>query len=282
MFNLTVDLFNGIFVPELIIFFKTFNILRLLPEMDSLTIATFILAFATIALALMNYLSIKDSNKNIKISKENLIEQHLLREMEQLIKPLYENRKEFEYLEQIHAYSRSEAIDYWKKREADKYLAAKDLRLSMEEYLAIDNELYKKYKYIVDKIWAIFDKDQNERTRIVEQEMRASGNLFRPPNSPSDKYEELKNFLFSGIGGRYSHNLPRSSERSSWLEKVDELITKLEPDSEILLCVKEIKDLVEDDINLKAKREGFIKKVETRYSELEEKIDNIHESLDKT
>jgi hypothetical protein len=93
--------------------------------------------------------------------------------------------------------------------------------------------------------------------------------------------KKLKNFLFPGIGGRYNSHLPRSNEKSSWLEKVDELITKLEPDSEILGYVKEIRVLVEDDKNLKAKREALIKMIETRYLELEEKIDNIHESLDK-
>ena len=279
MYKLMIDLLSGIPIIELIIFLKSFYVLMVLPEMDSLTFATFILAFATIALALMTYLLSKDSTKNIKLSKENLVEQHLLREMEQLIKPLYKERKNFEDLEVTHAYHRPKAILFWKKRETDKYLAPNDLRHLIEEYLIFDNELYNKYNAIFNKIWVIVDSDEIERIR--DHEMHAPDDLFQPYIPPSVKYEELKKFLNVGLIGSSHSHLPLSDERISWLEKVDELITKLEPGSEILSCVNEIKVLVENDIILKAKREALIDKIEARYRELERKIDNIHESLDR-
>lgn len=272
-------LIDGLFTWILLIglVYNVFNlyILSILPKIDSLTFATLILAIATIALAWENHRLSKDSSKNIKISKDNLVEQHLLKEMEQLIKPLYENRKNFENLEFIHAYTKSDVVSFWKKRESDKYLATKDLRQAIEAYLKINNDYNEKYTNINTNITKIFDKDYCDRMsnvkRISPLEMQIQPN----------KYAELKDFLYPGVGGRYSSHLPHSSEKDPWLQKIDEFIKKVEPDSEIYRCIEKLRSLVENDKALKDKRENLVKIIEKRYGELEEKIDKLHDSLDK-
>jgi hypothetical protein len=250
-------IFAAIISFALLLFYVIYHNFLILPEIDSLTWATLILAIATIVLAFMTYLLAKDSSKNIKLSKENLIGQHLLREMDQLIKPLYENRNNFEELESCHEVTPNKE-SFWKKRESDKYLAPKDLRHLIEEYLGIDKEMYKRMVDINNDIWEILDHSPH-----------------------ADKYRDLKSSIYSEGTSRYNFHLVGSAERGFWLEHVNELIANLEPDSKIFEYVTQLKDLVESDKDLTEKRKKLIEMVEARYKELEYMIDNIRASLEE-
>lgn len=244
--------------------------LPLFPDISEIARILDPISIATVLLAVATFLMADDSSKNIEISKNNLIGQYLIKEMEELIKPLYENRKNFESLEYVYAYDLLAAIDFWKKREADKYLASKGLRKLIEEYMIINNEKYEEFKSINKKFWIVYYK---ERERCQQ-----AASVYGPA---ANKYEKLKDFIYVELNIiNPDHHLPRSSERDSWLQKIDELVKELEPDNEIRRYIEELKYLVNDDTS-KNKREALVKMVETRYEELERKIDEIHESLDR-
>ena len=73
-------------------------------------------AAATFALALATFALVRDSSKNIEVSKNSLIKEDLTREMEQLIKPLYKNRDRFEDYESAYVFS-SSTDNFWKEIE---------------------------------------------------------------------------------------------------------------------------------------------------------------------
>ncbi|MFA6371917.1 MAG: hypothetical protein WCW68_04770 [Methanothrix sp.] len=73
---------------------------------DFTTAATIALAFSTIIMA-------SDSRNNIRLSKNTVLEEHLIREMQGLIKLLYTRRDEYEYLERAPNELRQEQNFEW-------------------------------------------------------------------------------------------------------------------------------------------------------------------------
>ncbi|HOE46751.1 hypothetical protein [Methanothrix soehngenii] len=144
-----IQLTSGI-IPELsAIWTKTMKIINI---NHGVTILTLALVLITIYYAWQTRILAKDSSHNVEILKNNLTEQHLIKEMDELIKPLYENRNEFEGLEYVHAFNSYDAKKFWKKIESAKYLAPKKLRNLIENYLTINDEWWCEYKKIKDCI----------------------------------------------------------------------------------------------------------------------------------
>jgi hypothetical protein len=225
----------------------SFVIVLVVSSKDFTAAATIALAFATFGLA-------KDSSKNIEISKNNLAEERLRREMDKLIKPLYENRNEFEGLEYVHAYNDFDAINFWKRIEADKYLANKDLRELIEYYLKLNADWYKNFKATRDKIKDAYWGDQV--------------NLSNPYARSSELMDRI----------RY---LPRNDLKEEQLNYINELLKKIDSEHEIIKYLNEYKSLIEKDTELEPIRLKLLNSVINRYQKLEEKIDEIHETLEK-
>ena len=231
------------FAPHLYAKVKDINSTQSFMEIfDPVAIATILLAAATFAL-------VKDSSKNIEISKNNLLEEHLVKEMEKLIKPLYKNRDELEYYELVHAFAYKEAQDFLSDIEANKYLAHKELRILIESYLKINREEYDKYTNIKGKVWqAYFDGEAKNGIEIYRD------------------FERLP------TGDKYEHIL--------YYEMIVEKFTK--PGSDLRKSIQEFIKLIKEDTNLKSERSNLQDKVIDRYNELEKKIEEIRDALEKS
>jgi len=202
-------------------------------------------AAATIALAFATFTLARDSSKNIEISKNNLIKEHLTREMKQLIIPMYKNRDLFEYNESHHVGDLSRDT-FWNDIDNNRYLAAEDLRESIELYLRTIEELYQKPQSIRENIRSAYQKEK-------------------------DHIQVDLDTILNKIG-----SFPRKDERCEELKKISE---KLDRESEVLLYVKEYIDIVENN-NLEDRRSKLRNKVISRYEELEKKMDEIRKSLE--
>lgn len=255
---LIVSLFTWLPLIGLISHILSFYILSLLPTMDLdyLTLATFTLAIATFLLVWENHRLSKDSSKNIEVSKNNLVEQHLVKEMEHIIKPLYERRDNFEDLEYRYLAHTSDVDNVWKRVETDKYLASKDIRHNIESYLkaaVVENE---KFKAVTQKIWHALQEEKNDI-----------------PERVGDKHRDSFCFDF----GQHMQSCCLTFRRND--EQADNLIGILKSESKLRNYLIEYTDLIKSN-NLALMRAELRDKIINRYTELEEKIDAIQESLD--
>jgi hypothetical protein len=245
---------------------ESLEITAFLEIFDPVAIATIILAAATFALA-------KDSGKNIEISKNNLLEEHLAREMEELIKPIYMKRDHLESLEYVHIPYYNETIsferwteesdDFWKLLEADRYLAPKDLREIIRDYSQANKEWHKKRGELANKIRDALTKE-NKRELCEE--------------APTDRYLRITPGYFDY---RFI-NLPPSDNKAERKEKIKVLTDRLEPNSDSSNIIKEFVKLIDEDTVLEEKRALFKEKVTVRYEELEKMIDQIRDTLEKS
>lgn len=212
-------------------------------------IFTVILAIVTLRYVILTSRLVRDSSKNIEISKNSLIKEDLTREMEQLIKPLYNNRDKFEYFEPDYALSYSKD-SFWKEIENNKYLATKDLRESIENYLKENKELRQNLSAIENKIRGGYQKERN-----------------RLPDT----------FLVISD----SANISRSSQKDAKVPpELRDLMEKLSEESEIRSHIENYINIVENN-GFAIIRSGLRSKVIERYEKLEKKIDEIRESLER-
>jgi hypothetical protein len=177
-----------------------------------IAILTFVLVLVTIYYAWQTRILAEDSSRNVEILKNNLTEQHLIKEMEKLIKPLYKNRNEFEDLEFVHSSYSYNAKKFWKNIEADMYLGPKDLRGLIEKYLKINYEWWNKYEKIKQDI-ECFDL------------IKEKDNIILPGVVGYTQ-------IFSDINEKTKH-LPQSRFRNEQLGELDKLINKLNPECKI-------------------------------------------------
>ena len=149
--------------------------------------ATFALALATFALAI-------DSSKNIEISKNSLIKEDLTREMEQIIKPLYNNRDRFGDYEPVYALNYS-TDSFWKQTEINKYLATKDLRESIEHYLRENKELRQNLSSLENKIRGTYQKEKEMLPFDFYRIMENFVNFSKSPLNNAEFPEELRKLM---------------------------------------------------------------------------------------
>jgi len=209
-------------------------------------------ASGTILLAIATFILARDSSKNIEISKNNLSQQNLDREMEHLIKPLYRERERLEDLEYVHAFNNNDVRVFWGNIFTEKYLAPKSLRDLLDEYLKINKEW-------VDKI-----SSTREKISFAHREERKS-----IPQTTEFTY------LFD-----HFHRLPKKELRENELQNLYNLIDKLNPESKTRKCIEEFMGIIKEDTVLEAKRLELKNEVESRYKELEEMMDKIRDSLE--
>ena len=251
---------------QALIFSNSFRFTSLLEILDPVAIATILLAAATFALA-------KDSGKNIKISKDNILGEHLEREMEELVKPIYMKRNRLEYLEHVHIpyYDETisfenwteEATEFWDLLEADRYLAPKNLRDIIGSYSRANREWNKRQSELADKIRDALTRE--EKRDLCEE-------------APTDRYLRITPGYFDY---RFI-NLPPSDKKSERIERIRQLTNNLESDSDSRHLIEEFITLIEQDTELKDIRELFVERVTARYEELENMIDIIRASLERS
>jgi hypothetical protein len=231
--------------------------------LDPVAIATIILATATFAL-------VKDSSKNIEISKNNLLEDHLVREMNELIRPIYLKRDKIEYLEFVHnpyCYEtkyfqewKDEARDFWDRLENSEYLASKDLRDMIKDYSQTNKEWLNKHDGLADRIREALTIE-NKIDLCVEA----------PRDRPVLGFFDYR-FM----------NLPTSNDRAERKLKIKELTDQLDADSYSFSLIGEFVKLIDEDTVLEAKRTRFKAKVIDRYEKLERMIDESRAPLEKS
>lgn len=251
---------------QALIFSNSFRFTSLLEILDPVAIATILLAAATFALA-------KDSGKNIKISKDNILGEHLEREMEELVKPIYMKRNRLEYLEHVHIpyYDETdsfedwteEATEFWDLLEADRYLAPKNLRDIIADYSRANREWNKRCSELAEQIREALTRE-DKRDLCME--------------APRDRYLRISPGYFDY---RFI-NLPPSDEKSERIEQIRELADNLESDSNSRHLIEKFITLIEQDTELKDIRELFVERVTARYEELENMIDIIRASLERS
>jgi hypothetical protein len=244
----------------------TLEFTSLMEILDPVAIATIILALATFALA-------KDSSKNIKISKDNLLEEHFVKEMENLIKPIYMRRDQLENLEFVHIpyydgtrdFQRwtEEAREFWDLLEADKYLASNDLRDEITDYSQNNDKWHKKQKELANRI---------------EGALTREGKLDLCLGAPRDGRFDV---LSSYFDYRFI-NLPSSEDKDERKQQIKELSDQLNPNSESFNLIKDFVQLIDDDIVLKDKRTTFKDSVMDRYEKLKKEIDEIRKNLENS
>jgi hypothetical protein len=234
-------------------------------------------AAATIALAFATFVMARDSSNNIKISKNNLSGEHLIREMQDLIQPLYISKDEYEYRERVHIpyfnYEEdfreleNEAEDFWKDIDANKYLAPIDLRHLIEAYIEANSEWYDKYRENLNKLKESLKKEDRAAIRNLLQEA--------PRDERLDQASVIFDYRFM--------NLPQRNIKERRIKEIKELIgqlTQLNPESEFVKHIKDFLALIEEDTVLEAIRSDLRAKVIYRYEELETEIDKIRTSLE--
>jgi hypothetical protein len=210
-------------------------------------------ASGTILLAIATFILARDSSKNIEISKNNLAQQNLKREMEQFIKPLYQKRERLEDLEYVHSFNNNEARLFWENILADKYLAPRDLRDLIDEYLKINIEWVDKLSSMRGKISVAHKEEYKSIPQTTE---------------------------FINMFSHHFHRLPQKDFRNRELQSLNDLIEKLNLESKTRKCIEEYINIIRDDIVLEDKRLEIREKIEARYNELEEKMDKIRDSLE--
>jgi hypothetical protein len=249
-----------------------------------LFIITFVLskkdftASATITLAFATFVMVKDSSKNIEVSKNNLRGEHMIREMEDLIKPIYMKRDQLESIEYVHIpyYDetrsfetyRDDANDFWESIEANKYLAPKDLRNTIIEYLN------------TNKLWL-------EKLERLQDELReASMRIDEPRNrdilevAPRDRFLQAYPVFFDW---RFI-NLPMSNLKDGRKQKINELVDRLDPmnksEKEFSQCIQKFGILIDEDVEIERIRSALREAVIERYETLAINIDKIRECLE--
>jgi hypothetical protein len=199
-----------------------------------------------------------------------LLEDHLVKEMEKLIKPIYLKRDKFEYLEFVHNpyyYEtryfqewKEEAHDFWDRLEACEYLASKDLRNLTKDYSQTNKEWLNKHDGLVDRIREALTREN--KIDLCEEAPRDHPNL--------------------GFFDYRFMNLPTSKDRTERKQKIKELTDQLDADSYSFSLIGEFVKLIDEDTVLEAKRTIFKAKVIDRYEKLERMIDEIRETLEKS
>jgi hypothetical protein len=207
-------------------------------------------AAATFALALATFALVRDSSKNIEVSKNSLIKEDMTREMEQLIKPLYNKRDRFEYYESAYAFS-SSTDNFWKEIENNKYMATKDLRESIENYLKENREVRQNLSSIQGKIRGTYCKEKNQL--------------------PSNFLMTINNFANFASSSFINCEVP---------PELKKLLDELNEESEIRSELKKYIDLVENN-SFAITRSDLRNKVIERYEKLEKKLDEIRELLER-
>ncbi len=250
---------------QALIISNSFRFASLLEILDPVAIATILLAAATFALA-------KDSGKNIKISKDNILGEHLAREMEELVKPIYMKRNRLEYLEHVHIpyYDETisfedwteEATEFWDLLEADRYLAPKNLRDIIADYSRANREWNKKRSELANQIRDALTRE--DKRDLCEE-------------APTDRSLRITPGYFDY---RFI-NLPQSDGKSERIERIRELTNNIGSDSDSRHLIEEFITLIEQDTELEEIRKIFVEQVTARYQELENMIEKIRESLEK-
>lgn len=253
MDNIKVDQFNWMLLTVIILISLLLYALSILLKMEPLSFFTSVLAIATIALAWENHRLSRDSRKNIEISKNNLMEQHLIKEMENIIKPLYEKRDNFSDLESRYPFI-NDPYNLWKKIETNKYLANKDVRRDIELYLRTIDEMREKFRLVTDNISEAFRKEKDEIPEYI-------GDMHRDT-------------IYSG----YLQNINSSPTLREKDEQAIKIIDSLKHNSELRKYFIEYIELIKSN-NLALMRNDLRNKIINRYMELEEEIDRIEEFL---
>jgi hypothetical protein len=231
-------------------------------------------AAATIALAFATFVLARDSSNSIQLAKNSVLGEHLIQEMQGLIQLLYTRKDEYEYLERVHIpYFNVEedlrdwqdrAEDFWKDIDANKYLAPNGLRHLIEDYIKVNEEWYTKYKYFFNKMVISLEKEDHEELKDI---------LHLAPSDVSlVGFPVIFDYRFK--------NLPQKSIREERITEINELISRLNPESDFTNHVKDFLTLIKEDTVLEAKRSDLRAKVIDRYAELEMKIDKIGASLE--
>ena len=243
---------------------ENFKIASFMEIFDPVAIATILLATATFALA-------RDSGKNIEISKYSLLGDHLERDMEELIKPIYMERNRLESRELVHIpyYDEThdfmeftdEAHGFWDLLEANSYLAPKDLRDIIINYSICNEE---------------WDKKRNDLANEIHYALEIENRMDLCIEAPRDRYLPVGPVYFDY---RFI-NLPLYNEKSERKDKIQELTARLEPNSNSRHLIEKFQELIDADTQLKTIRELFKERIISRYKELEKMIDEIREALE--
>ncbi len=194
----------------------------------------------------------------------------LVREMNELIKPIYLKRDKFEYLEFVHNpyYSetryfqewKDEARDFWDRLETSEYLASKDLRDLIKDYSQTNKEWHHKHDELANGI-------KESLTRECKRDLCEE--------APKDR-------LSLGFFDYRFMNLPTSNDRAERKQKIKDLTDQLDADSYSFSLIGEFVNLIDEDTVLEAKRTIFKAKVIDRYEKLEKMIDEIRDTLEKS
>lgn len=255
-------------------------------------------AAATIALAFATFVLASDSSNSIQLSKNSVLGEHLILEMQGLIQLLYTRKDEYEYLERVHIpYFNVEedlrewqdrAENFWEDIDANKYLAPNGLRHLIEEYINVNEEWYNKYSDAIDKMVLSLGKAEEETLKNILQLAPNDVPLVETPAIFDDRFKNLPQHAirdrrlvgFPVILDYRFKNLPQKSIKEERIKEINELISQLDPKSDFTKHVKEFLTLIHEDTVLEAKRSNLRAKVIDRYAELERKIDKIGASLE--
>lgn len=255
-------------------------------------------AAATIALAFATFVLASDSSNSIQLSKNSVLAEQLIREMQYLIQPLYTRKDEYEYLERVHIpYFNVEeefrewqdrAEDFWKDIDANKYLAPNELRHLLEDYIKANEEWHNKYKDVFNKIVTSLEKEDLEELKDILQPVPRDVHLVEFPAIFDDRFKNLAQHAtrdmrlveFPVIFDYRFTNLPQKGVREERITEINKLIGQLNPESDLTKHVNDFLTLIREDTVLEAKRSDLRTKVVDRYAELEMKIDKIGLSLE--
>jgi len=240
-------------------------------------------AIGTLVLAFATYLMVRESKKvsaisrdNIKITKNVIVEQRFVKEMD-LIGLLFSNKLKWEVYEPLHVdqndeKKEKEASEFWKEIKKNRYIAPNDLRNLINKYLKI--------------IESSSDEVQRMRHSISKSIRENIGDI--DPN--------FQEFLRNQLGERgFIKPLPleeslNAEHKSNWTE-FQKYLNSTQPGSILSSQTNEYISILNKNIfdirinqqieklDLSSIRNDFRKAIEARYDELERDIDELRSTF---
>jgi hypothetical protein len=251
--------------------------------LDAMTLGALVTALATVVLAMANgiYLKrvgdqIKQNNKNINISKDKIVLEGYIKEMDSIVGPLWSKSEALRSYEPIHINNWESDWDkaekFWELINGSKYLVPKALRSDLQIYMLA----YKRQKDLL-----IEKRAQLRRVNSVRRETPLSpGFMMALPAVDISVYSPPVPLDSTGYLG--------------YVERISHIIDNLENQSEIKIALTDYLKVIKEDeyiytlvynnktirTTITDVRQKLIDAINQRYADLEQWIENLRNEIE--
>lgn len=248
-------------------------------EMDIASVVSIFIALAALATA---FLTLNQQRINLTVIRE----ERYFKEMDLLVKKLFQNKDRYELFEPHHVdpnnpEEKREADEFWREIRENKYLAPKELRDIIERYL----ELINKHEQNIQKSRTTLSSLLKERCKELE-ENTLEGKILNPIDSCiKDKLCPLL-----GIEGLIQPMPIDDREKTTYIKAWQDSKgilrwLKCNPQEQLYGPALSYFDAIQKPESLGSDsiidtRQNLSAAVEKRYKELEEKIETIKTDLE--